>query len=139
MLISYGCLTLYTNFFPRPPVSLSKLAKLAEGRDSEYIYVAVTTVTDDVRLFEVPQLNVVALRFTDGARARIEKAGGKCLTLDELALQRPTGRKTVLVQGARLAREATKHFRGLHGKHARPYVRKGNKTGSKFERARGRR
>lgn len=125
--------------FCRPPVSLSKLAKLSEGRDGEYVFVAVTTVTDDVRLFEVPKLNVAALRFTEGARARIEQAGGKCITLDELAIQRPTGRKTLIVQGARHAREATKHFRGLHGKHARPYVRKGAKTGRKFENARGRR
>lgn len=84
-------------------------------------------------------MNVCALRFTEGARARIEKAGGRCLTFDELALQRPTGRNTVLIQGPRHARTATKHFRGLHGKHARPYVRKGAKTGRKFERARGRR
>lgn len=123
----------------RPPVSLSRLAKHAEGKGENAILVTVTTVTDDVRLYEVPKMTVCALRFTEGARARIEKAGGKCLTLDELALQRPTGRHTILIQGPRHAREATKHFRGLHGKHAKPYVRKGAKTGRKFERARGRR
>ena len=31
----------------------------------------VGPITDDVRLFEVPQLRVVALRFTERARARI--------------------------------------------------------------------
>ena len=35
------------------------------------IAVVVGPVTDDVRLFEVPELKVVALRFTQTARARI--------------------------------------------------------------------
>lgn len=33
----------------------------------------VATVTDDVRMFEVPKLRVCALRFTETARARITK------------------------------------------------------------------
>ena len=37
------------------------------------IAVLVATVTDDVRLFEVPALKVCALRFTETARARIIK------------------------------------------------------------------
>jgi ribosomal protein L18E len=36
-------------------------------------------------LLEVPKLSVAALRFTATARARIEKAGGEALTIDELA------------------------------------------------------
>lgn len=42
----------------------------------------VGTVTDDIRLIDVPKLTVAALRFTETARARILKAGGKVLTLD---------------------------------------------------------
>ena len=42
----------------------------------------VGTVTDDKRLLEVPKLTVAALRFTEAARARIIKNGGKALTLD---------------------------------------------------------
>ena len=42
----------------------------------------VGTVTDDIRLLETPKLTVAALRFTENARARIIKAGGKVLTLD---------------------------------------------------------
>jgi Ribosomal protein 60S L18 and 50S L18e len=42
---------------------------LQEGK----ISVIVGTVTDDVRLFEVPPLRVVALRVTETARARIIK------------------------------------------------------------------
>jgi large subunit ribosomal protein L18e len=50
--------------------------------DRDRIAVVVGTVTDDIRLLEVPKLTVAALRFTETARARIVKAGGKCLTLD---------------------------------------------------------
>ena len=42
----------------------------------------VGTVTDDIRLLDLPKLTVAALKFTETARARIVKAGGKCLTLD---------------------------------------------------------
>lgn len=60
------------------------------------IAVLVGTVTDDVRLYEVPQgLKVCALKFTDTARARIVKNGGECLTFDQLALLRPTGANCV--------------------------------------------
>jgi len=53
--------------------------------------VSVATVTDDNRLLDVPKMTIAALRFTEGARARIVKAGGKCLTLDQLIMQAPTG------------------------------------------------
>ncbi len=56
----------------------------------------VGTVTDDTRVYEVPALKVTALRFTETARARIEKAGGECLTFDQLALRAPLGQNTVL-------------------------------------------
>jgi large subunit ribosomal protein L18e len=57
--------------------------------------VVVGTVTDDVRVSEVPQLKIAALRFTETARARIEKAGGECLTFDQLALRAPLGQNVV--------------------------------------------
>ena len=68
------------------------------------------TVTDDVRLTEVPKLSIAALKFTSGAKARIIAAGGEALTLDQLALRAPTGSNTVLLRGARTSREACKHF-----------------------------
>jgi len=40
---------------------------------------------------------------TEGARARILKAGGEVLTFDQLALQAPRGRRTVLLQGTIVA------------------------------------
>lgn len=55
------------------------------------IAVVVGTVTDDIRVYEVPALKVTALRFTETARARIERAGGECLTFDQLALRAPMG------------------------------------------------
>lgn len=72
--------------------------------------VVVGTVTDDNRLLTVPKISVAALRFTSTARARIEKAGGECLTLDQLALRAPTGSNTLLLRGPKNAREAVKHF-----------------------------
>ena len=63
---------------------------------SDRIAVVVGTVTDDQRVLEVPKLTVAALRFTETARARITKAGGKCLTLDELVLHAPTGKSFFL-------------------------------------------
>lgn len=39
------------------------------------IAVLVGTITDDVRLYEVPKLRVCALRVTETARARILKVG----------------------------------------------------------------
>ena len=55
-------------------------------------------------------MTVAALHFTATARARIEKAGGECLTLDQLALRKPTGENTLLLRGPKNAREAVKHF-----------------------------
>ena len=123
----------------RPPVSLQKLAGHAEGKTAETIFVIVGTVTDDERTLIIPKMTVTALHVTESARARIEKSGGKIMTFDQLALQRPTGRKTVLLQGARRGREVFKHFRGIHGKHAVPYIRAATKTGRKHETGRGRR
>jgi len=67
------------------------------------------------------------LRVTEGARARILKAGGEIITFDQLALRSPKGQNTILLQGMsfffetdflkciillgpRKAREAVKHF-----------------------------
>lgn len=72
--------------------------------------VQVGTVTDDIRLTEVPKLSIAALRFTKAAKDRIIKAGGEALTLDQLAMRAPTGTNTVLLRGKRTTREAVKHF-----------------------------
>jgi large subunit ribosomal protein L18e len=58
------------------------------------ILVSVGTITDDIRLTEVPKLTIAALRFTHAAREHILNAG-VALMLDLLALQAPTGTKYV--------------------------------------------
>lgn len=52
----------------RPPLSLSKVAKFMKGKEGK-VAAIVGTVTDDVRLHDVPALKVCALRFTETARA----------------------------------------------------------------------
>lgn len=129
---------LYQSKTNRAPLSLSRLAKYMEGKEDK-IAVLVGTVTDDLRMHEVPKLKVCALRFTETARARIVKAGGQCLTFDQLALMEPKGSNTVLLRGPKNAREAVKHFGlapGVPHSHTKPYVRS---KGRKFEKARGRR
>merc|ERR1711967_26725 len=79
---------------------------------------------------------ICALRFTNTARARIEKAGGECLTFDQLAMRAPTGSNVVLLRGPKNAREAVKHFGFGPHTNKKPYV---ESKGRKFERARGRR
>ncbi|KAF5937340.1 hypothetical protein HYC85_024846 [Camellia sinensis] len=122
----------------KPPISLSRLIRFMQGK-GEKIAVVVGTITDDIRAHEVPALKVTALRFTETARARIEKAGGECLTFDQLALRAPLGQNTVLLRGPKNSREAVKHFGkapGVPHSHTKPYVRS---KGRKFEQARGRR
>merc|ERR1712157_531980 len=123
----------------RPPVSIARIARrMKKPGCADKICVVVGTITDDLRLLDVPKLKVCALRFTEGARTRILKAGGECITIDQLAIRAPTGKNTLLLQGPRKAREAVKHFGapGIPNSHAKPFVRS---KGRKFERARGRR
>merc|ERR1712159_60741 len=126
---------LFMSKMNRPPISLSKLAKLMEGKSG--VAVMVGTVTDDVRMPDAPQgLKVCALRFTESARNRILSGGGEIFTFDQLAQQFPTGSNCLLVRGPRAAREANRHFGAPGTTGAAPYVRS---KGRKFEKARGRR
>ena len=105
----------------RPSISIKTLAKHMSGDEEGKTAVVVGSVTDDSRLLEVPKLTVCALRFTNMARARITKAGGECMTFDQLATRCPTGTNTVLLRAHR-RREALKHFgaaRGTKGGHAK--------------------
>jgi len=129
---------LFMSRINRPPVSLSRIAsniKPGSNNDKKTV-VVVGTVTDDNRLLKVPKATIAALRFTATARARIEAAGGKALTLDQLALEKPTGANTLLLRGPKNSREAVKHFGFGPHKHKKPYV---ESKGRKFERGRGRR
>ena len=122
------------------PISIARIVRqLKKPGNEKKIVVTLSKVTDDVRLYEVPKFTLAALRVTETARARILKAGGHIITLDQLAQRAPKGENTLLIQGPRKAREAEKHFGpapGTPGSHTKPYVRS---KGRKFERARGRR
>jgi len=126
----------------KAPVSTSKLAVFLEnrskGKGENKILVVVGKVTNDPRFLNLPKLTVVALRFTAAARASIKAAGGKTLTFDQFALQRPTGANTILVRGEKNARESFKHFGapGVPHSTTKPYT---ISKGRKFEQARGRR
>uniref|UniRef100_A0A7N6AJW8 Large ribosomal subunit protein uL15/eL18 domain-containing protein n=1 Tax=Anabas testudineus TaxID=64144 RepID=A0A7N6AJW8_ANATE len=95
----------------RPPISVSRLIRKMKmpGRDNKTA-VVVGTVTDDVRIQDIPKLKICALRVTDGARRRILKAGGQVMTFDQLALASPKGHGTVLLSGPRKGREVYRHF-----------------------------
>mmetsp|Transcript_33840 Transcript_33840/g.24871 ORF Transcript_33840/g.24871 Transcript_33840/m.24871 type:complete len:193 (-) Transcript_33840:219-797(-) len=125
-----------------PPIAISRVKRYMKGKEDKTA-VIVGTVTDDPRLLEVPVLKVAALRFTETARARIVKAGGECLTLDQLALRAPKGSNTVLLRGRKSVRESLKFF-GHRTSVNNPHTHDGVKPrviskGRKFERARGRR
>lgn len=130
---------LFMSKINQPVLSIARLARqMKHEARQDKIAVVVGTITNDLRIFEVPKLTVAALHVTDKARERILKAGGEILTFDQLALRAPTGKNTVLVQGRRHAREANRHFgaAGKPGSHVKPLVRA---RGRKFECARGRR
>lgn len=98
----------------RPPISVSRIAREVTHRNadpSKNTVVIVGAVLDDKRLLSLDQkLSVAALRFTQTAKARIEAAGGECITLDQLALRAPKGSNTILLRGPKKAREVYKHF-----------------------------
>ena len=130
----------------RAPVSLSRLVKYSkkqyiqdmENNKQEVVFAVVGTVTEDTRILDLPALRVCALKFTEKARERILAAKGRCITFDQLAVNRPQGESVILMRGTR-DREAKKHFGpapGVPGSHAKPYVRF---KGRKFEQARGKR
>ena len=103
---------LFQSRINRPPVSISFINRqLTHSKENAgKTVVVVGTVTDDVRMLEVPKLSIAALRVTKTARERIEKAGGEVITLDQLALRAPKGSNTVLLRGKKNSREAVKHF-----------------------------
>ncbi|CAK9300300.1 unnamed protein product [Gordionus sp. m RMFG-2023] len=122
----------------RAPISLARIVRKSKGEENKLI-VIVGKITDDKRLYKVPNLKICSLACTKTARQRILKAGGQLFTLDQLPLKAPTGKNTMLLQGPRKAREVYRHFGpapGVPHSHTKPYVRS---KGRKFEKARGKR
>jgi large subunit ribosomal protein L18e len=123
----------------RRPYSISRLTVALQGKEADTIAVVVGKIVNDERLLAIPKLAVAALKFSETARTRITAAGGVCITLDQLAIQRPTGDKCLLLEGDRTRREAVRHFGAAPGddnSKTRPKIRA---KGRKFEMARGRR
>ena len=115
----------------RPPVSVSRIHKLLKNKPSDRIIVVVSTVTNDERFDDNKfreGLTVCAMRFTKTARTRIESHNGKCLTFDQLAVERPLGSNTWLIMGRRSCFKSNRYFAG------KPYVRS---KGRKFEKGPG--
>jgi large subunit ribosomal protein L18e len=123
----------------RRPLSVSRLAVAIKDKDPDTIAVVVGKIVNDERLLNVPAISVCALKFSETARTRILAAGGKVLTFDQLALQRPTGDKCILLEGDRTRREAVKHFGPCPGDDNSPTRPKLRAKGRKFDKARGRR
>lgn len=124
------------------PISISRMARFMKGKEDKTA-VIVGGVTNDTRLLDLPAIKVAALRFTEAARKSIVKAGGECITLDQLALRSPKGTGTVLLRGSKSSREAVRHF-GHRTSPGNPHTHDGVKPrieskGRKFEKARGRR
>ena len=134
--VAHGLCLSNTN---RRPFSVSRLATALEGKEDGTIAVVVGKIVNDERFLTVPKMTVCALKFSETARARIIASGGKIMTFDQLALERPTGDKCILLEGDRTRREACKHFGAAPGddnSRTRPKTRA---KGRKFEMARGRR
>ena len=103
---------LFTSKANRPPLSIKTIAKHVAKSGEGKTVVVVGGITDDVRMMSetIPKLSICALRFSATSRARIIKAGGECLTFDQLALKSPLGENTLLLRGSKSHRGAEKHF-----------------------------
>ena len=68
---------LFMSRINRPPLSISRLVRnLNKKGNAEKIAVCVGTITNDLRIYEIPKMTVCALRVTEKARERILGAGG---------------------------------------------------------------
>eukprot|EP00993_Chasmostoma_nieuportense_P004061 NODE_4744_length_746_cov_1182.256866_g4583_i0.p1 GENE.NODE_4744_length_746_cov_1182.256866_g4583_i0~~NODE_4744_length_746_cov_1182.256866_g4583_i0.p1 ORF type:complete len:194 (-),score=5.78 NODE_4744_length_746_cov_1182.256866_g4583_i0:94-675(-) len=126
----------------RPNVSTSRLHLLMR-KCPDHIAVVVGPVTNDTRRMRIRKMTVCALRFTKMARAKIEKAGGTCMSFDQLAMTTPLGSRCTLIRGKVSGRKVWKQrgAPGVPGSHSTPKLgnRKAAMRGRKHEKARGRR
>ena len=68
---------LFMSKINRPPLSIARLARnIKRDGNAEKIVVCVGTITNDLRIFDVPKMTVCALKVTEKARERILNAGG---------------------------------------------------------------
>ncbi len=74
-------------------MNLNRLDKLTNGKET-IVVPGVVLGTGEL----TKPLSVAALRFSDSAKQKIEKAGGKCLGIEQLAKENPDG-KGVRIMG----------------------------------------
>lgn len=89
---------LFKSRINQSPISLSRLAKFSI-KNQKKILVVVGKVLNDERILDIPPISVCALRLSNTVRNRIQEAGGKVFTFDQVVLISPTGKNTVLVRG----------------------------------------
>lgn len=111
-------------------MSLSAIAH--QIKDNKTAVVAATVVNDE-RDLDIKKMNVVAMKFSATARARIERAGGKCMSFDEMLQQNPTEQGFQLLEGDRKARKQFEYF-GAAGLPNSTTKVKGYMTGCKWTR-----
>nr|NP_001117136.1 large ribosomal subunit protein eL18 [Salmo salar]P24558.1 RecName: Full=Large ribosomal subunit protein eL18; AltName: Full=60S ribosomal protein L18 [Salmo salar]CAA36483.1 ribosomal protein [Salmo salar] len=107
----------------RPPMSVSRMIRKMKlpGRENRTA-VVVGTVTDDVRIHEIPNLKVSALKITRRNRTRILKFV-QIMRFVGLALAAPNRQKSVLLSAPRNARDVSRHFANAPSiPHTKPYV-----------------
>jgi Ribosomal protein 60S L18 and 50S L18e len=83
LLCLFRSATNVQQYVPKPRLTSTE-------QDEGKIAVLVGTITDDKRLYELPKLRVVALRFTETARARILKVSPQLCMWRFLRLSRAT-------------------------------------------------
>jgi len=67
---------LFMSKINRPPLSIARLVRnMKKAGNADKTVVCVGTITNDVRIFEIPKMTVCALKVTEKARERILKAG----------------------------------------------------------------
>ena len=68
-------------------VNLLRIEKYAKPK-GKIIVPGVVLASGDIK----KSVTVAALRFSGGARRKIEKAGGKCMSIQEMAKENPKGK-----------------------------------------------
>jgi large subunit ribosomal protein L18e len=76
----------------RPGINLSRLTKVTK---KDQVVLVASRVLGTGQMHH--PITVAALGFTNSARRLIEKSGGKIITLEEMAIQHPTGKDVGLV------------------------------------------
>lgn len=109
----------------RQPMKVSKLVP-----HSGKTIVVVGKILDDEKLFELPQLRIIALSFSREARAKILKFGGEIFTLDQLFTVSNDLSDVVLLNGDRTHRKSYKYFGAAGEKGSTTYPRTTNPRNS---------